>query len=110
MQGVHFTKRDRQQMDSLGITEAQVIEQIEIFRKADFFVHLHRPCTLEDGVHTISSLDADRYLLLHEQAAREGRFLKFVPASGAATRMFQSLLQIYYMPHFLEVEELHHRA
>ena len=32
--------------------------------------------------------------------------MKFVPASGAATRMFQSLLQIFYLPQYLERDEL----
>ena len=35
--------------------------------------------------------------------------MKFVPASGAATRMFQSLLQIFYLPQYLERDELQKR-
>jgi hypothetical protein len=50
------------------------------------------------------------YLEFHEKAAQEGRFLKFVPASGAASRMFQSLLQIYHLPQYLEPKELHRKA
>ena len=110
MEGVLFSHADRQQMTALGITEDQVRAQLEIFRKASFFVHLDRFCTPQDGVQKIPLKDTDRYLEMHRKAARGGRFTKFVPASGAATRMFQSLLQIYHLPHFLEYEELHRRA
>ena len=75
-----------------------------------FFVRLLRPCTVGDGVQVIDDSATGRYLQLHESSVGQGRFLKFVPASGAASRMFQSLLQIYYVPQFLEVEELHRKA
>ncbi|MFZ2448178.1 MAG: DUF4301 family protein [Syntrophobacteraceae bacterium] len=107
---IRFTEADNRQMKSLGITRAQVLEQIEIFRKPGFSVSLSRPCTLGDGVRKIGEADGKNLLELHEKAARAGRFMKFVPASGAASRMFQSLLQIYYLPQFLEKDELYKRA
>lgn len=105
-----FNSRDLRQMEALGISEDQVRAQVEIFDKSSFFIRLNRPCTVGDGIHQISPDATPRYLLLHEQAARKGRFTKFVPASGAATRMFQSLLQIYYLPHFLEPGEIEEKA
>lgn len=93
-------------MEALGIEPADVFEQIGIFRRSNFSARLKRPCTLGDGVGKIDGSDANKYLDLHREAAHKGRFMKFVPASGAATRMFQSLLQIYYLPQFLEKDEL----
>lgn len=107
---IRFTDADRQQMESLGIDAAQVLEQLQFFSKTDISTRLNRPCTLGDGIRKIGQADADRYLALHREAARSGRFMKFVPASGAATRMFQSLLQIYYLPQFLEKDELYKRV
>jgi hypothetical protein len=103
---IRFTNADRQQMKSLGISIAQVYEQIETFRRSDFLVRLKRPCIVGDGVRKIDDSDARKYLALHASAARRDRFMKFVPASGAATRMFQSLLQIYHLPQYLEKDEL----
>jgi hypothetical protein len=103
---IRFTNADRQQMKSLGISVAGVFEQIETFRRSDFLVRLKRPCTAGDGVRKIDDSDARKYIALHASAARQDRFMKFVPASGAATRMFQSLLQIYYLPQYLEKDEL----
>ena len=106
---IRFTNADRQQMKTLGISTARVFEQIDIFRRSDFFVRLKRPCTLGDGVRKIDDADLGEYIQLHSSAARQGRFMKFVPASGAATRMFQSLLQIFYLPQYLERDELQKR-
>ena len=106
---IRFTDADRQQMKSLGISTARVFEQIDIFRRSDFFVRLKRPCTLGDGVRKIDDADLGKYIDLHASAAGRGRFMKFVPASGAATRMFQSLLQIFYLPQYLERDELQKR-
>ena len=110
MEKLVFSENDCRQMDALGITKAQIAAQIAVFRKSSFFVRLLRPCTVGDGVQVIDDSATGRYLQLHESSVGQGRFLKFVPASGAASRMFQSLLQIYYVPQFLEVEELHRKA
>jgi hypothetical protein len=107
---VRFSHADRRQMKGLGITEDQVRAQLEVFRKTSFFVHLDRFCTPQDGVQRIPREETEKYLDLHRGAAQKGRFTKFVPASGAATRMFQSLLQIYHLPQFLDVEELRRRV
>jgi hypothetical protein len=110
MMRFHFTETDLQQMKALNISETQVEAQITLFRKSSTSMRLQRPCILGDGVRRIDIAESQRYLELHEKAAREGRFLKFVPASGAATRMFQSLLQIYHLPQYLEPQELHRNA
>jgi len=110
MERVLFSDADRRQIESHGLTVDRVLAQIEIFRKSSSLITLDRPCTVEDGVHKILASEIERFLRYHESAAQAERFMKFIPASGAATRMFQSLLQIYYMPQFLDVEELHRRV
>jgi hypothetical protein len=88
-----FNEADLHVMKSLGITETQIRKQIEIFSESSCHVKLARPCTLNDGIRGISARDAESYLEAHREAAHEGRFMKFVPASGAATRMFQAILK-----------------
>lgn len=105
-----FTDADRRQMESKCIPEGQVLRQLELFRRPSSHLRLCRPATLEDGIHRIAPEDVPLYLGLHHEAASRGRFGKFVPASGAATRMFQSLIQIYYVPHYLECDELYLRV
>ena len=95
MKNLEFSAADLQQMSRLGLNEAQVRRQIEIFRKPRTYIRLKRPCTLGDGIVQIGSPEMENCLQLQGQAAAAERFCKFVPASGAATRMFQVLHQIY---------------
>ena len=90
-----FTERDLKQIESQGLSESQILEQILFFTKPTFHVELARACTLGDGVRTIPEEEHQVYLELHDQAAASGRFLKFVPASGAASRMFQVPSQFF---------------
>ena len=95
MDRAEFTEADRQQIASLGISEDQVRRQIAIFQQPSFFLTLARPCTPGDGIRLIAPDEMGKYLNLHHEAADAGRFCKFVPASGAATRMFQVMHQVY---------------
>ena len=52
-------------------------------------MNLARPATLNDGI--ISIEDSEKYLEIFTQKASRYKLQKFVPASGAATRMFKSL-------------------
>jgi len=68
------------------------MSQIEIFKKGASYLTLERPCTIGDGIRRIPEGEFDRLISYHQDAADRGRLMKFVPASGAATRMFKVLL------------------
>jgi len=72
-----------------GITREKVLRQVDLCRLGAAAVTLNRPATVGDGIVRIKGGDQGRFLALHNEAARTGRCLKFVPASGAATRMFK---------------------
>ncbi len=110
MRSLDFSRDDHIQMESLGISEEQVNAYIQIFRKPLFFARLHRPCTLGDGIQQISSDELEHYIQLHEEAAQEGRFIRFVPASGAASRMFRRLFEIYSQNPPPPIEEIREQA
>lgn len=84
-----FTDADIRQIESEGLTVERVREQIEIFRRGVSPVRLNRPCTISDGIETLKKRDIDSIVELYDEAAGGGRVLKFVPASGAASRMFR---------------------
>lgn len=98
MKEILLSAEDYRQIESLGITETQIRTQIDIFKSTSFYLKLNRPCTVGDGIYRIPPLEMNRYLQLHQEAAAQGRFLKFVPASGAASRMFQALHYISEAP------------
>jgi hypothetical protein len=95
MTKLKLNQADRIQLEGLGITEDQVYQQLSLFERTDLQIRLNRPCTGDDGIRQVSAEEIDKYLRLQHTAAQAGRFLKFVPASGAATRMFHSLYQVY---------------
>ncbi len=90
-----FSKEDIQHFTAHGHTTDTVLAQIEIFKKGMPFTTLHRPCTVGDGITVLRQSDMAVLEALYAQAASAGRVTKFVPASGAATRMFQALLAVY---------------
>lgn len=88
-----FTPEDLRQMATLGISPEEAARQVELFRDPPPFTRVLRPCTGGDGIRTIFDSDHDRLLGFFEAAVRQGRIGKMVPASGAASRMFKSLLE-----------------
>jgi hypothetical protein len=86
-----FSPRDLAQMAALGISPDEAARQIELFRHPPPYTRVIRPCTPGDGIRTLSETD-EPLLELFAGAARQGKVGRFVPASGAATRMFKELL------------------
>ena len=93
MDQLTFNKKDLQQIKALGITEEKVRAQIAFFKQGVVFQKLIRPCTIGDGILKISEHEIPEMLKKHQEAAHKGRLLKFVPASGAASRMFEGLIK-----------------
>jgi hypothetical protein len=74
-----------------GLTADEVARQLALLRSPPPPARLLRPCTPGDGVEVLSDAGVDRCLEAHARAAASGRFTCFVPASGAASRMFKAL-------------------
>jgi len=110
MDDVAFSKKDLDQMRALGITQEQVISQLQAFRRASPYLRLSRPCIIGDGIRAIPEEELPSLIELHRQAADQGRCMKFVPASGAATRMFE--LPLWFSTHELHTgrDEIARRA
>ncbi len=78
-----------------GVHELDLLRQLYLFRAGMPFIELIEACTVENG--TILRLEPtaeETYLRRSQTAIQQGRVMKFVPASGAATRMFKSLLAV----------------
>lgn len=105
-----FSDADQLQLEELGIPEAQVRSELEIFQKPLFNVDLLRNCTVGDGIVKIEPEQAGEYIDAQQEAAQKGRFLKFVPASGAATRMFKFLFQVQQANESISWQEINQAA
>ncbi|MEO7426940.1 MAG: DUF4301 family protein [Fibrobacteria bacterium] len=89
-----FTDPDRAEFRVRGISEARAQAQMEIFRQGQKYAALERPCTPEDGILRLDPAEMTALAAACDAAAGQGRMLQFVPASGAATRMFKSLTAV----------------
>jgi hypothetical protein len=92
MNGELFSPHDLRRMAGMGITPEEAARQVELFRNPPPYTRVLRPCRPGDGIRAISPAEHDELLGHFDAAARRGRTAKFVPASGAATRMFNDLL------------------
>jgi hypothetical protein len=88
----HLSAADRAAIESHGLTEAEVARQLALFRDPPAPPRLARSATAGDGVVRLEEREHPELLALADGAARAGRLTKFVPASGAASRMFAFLL------------------
>lgn len=90
-----FTAADRIQIKEHGLSEADLLAQLEMFVHGIPPVNLERPCTIGDGIITLEEGEMDNLVETYREAEISGRAMKFVPASGAATRMFKTLISCY---------------
>lgn len=88
-----FTASDVQQIEEHGLSVREVLRQLELFRRPPAYLKLHRPCTVGDGIRVLTEDEAQYFSSLFERRKDSYERLKFVPASGAATRMFKVLLK-----------------
>ncbi|MCQ2273403.1 MAG: DUF4301 family protein [Bacteroidales bacterium] len=87
-----FNDADLRQIASLGLTEDVVMRQIENFRKGFPKTQLIDAATVENGgILRLDDNEIDKYAKLYQKVSKGKKILKFVPASGAATRMFKDL-------------------
>lgn len=88
-----FTEKDLQQISRHGLTPEAVERQIENFRRGFPFLRVVRAASPGDGVRLVDAVRADEAVARYERAAAGLSVVKFVPASGAATRMFKELFE-----------------
>ncbi len=86
-----FTEKDLQQIADHGLTVGAVERQIENFRRGFPFLKVVRAASPSDGVSVLDEAAADEAVKRYDEAAV--KVVKFVPASGAATRMFKELFE-----------------
>jgi hypothetical protein len=86
-----FTQKDRQQLANMGIAESQALQQIANFRNGFSFADLLKPAIVGDGIIRLTEEETKKMISIYDASAGKMDVLKFVPASGAATRMFKDV-------------------
>ena len=89
-----FTPEDLAQFKSKEISIEKVEDQLQSFRDGFPFLKLKTGATTGNGIVELQEIDIDRYRNIWEKYLYENKqILKFVPASGAASRMFKDLFE-----------------
>ncbi len=87
-----FKQSDLEQLKSKGIAEDSVKRQLKQFVDGFPFADITRPATNGDGITVLNDKEQEQFLSIYGESVKNGlRTVKFVPASGAATRMFKDL-------------------
>ena len=87
-----FTEQDKQQLAQKGISEEKLNHQLEQFKTGFPFLRLEGAAAIGKGIVAPAEDERKQYVKAWEQYKAEGRkVVKFVPASGAASRMFKDM-------------------
>ena len=88
-----FTETDLKQLAVQGVDRFIATEQIENFRRGFPFLKITAPATINNGIIKLDFDEVDDLVDLYK--GFDGSRVKFVPASGAATRMFKHLFEFF---------------
>lgn len=88
-----LTETDKIQIEKRGMTETQVVRQLKQLSEGFPYLKLKAAATIDAGVLRLTEQEREKYQAQWKvyRASGKKRILKFVPASGAASRMFKDL-------------------
>ena len=87
-----LTQQDLKQIAEKGISEEKLNSQLEEFKTGFPFLKLEAAASVEHGIVATTPDEVKQYVGAWEQYKAQGHsIVKFVPASGAASRMFKDM-------------------
>lgn len=89
-----LSNEDKIQLSERGITEAQIESQLNDFKNGFPFLKLKSAATEGEGILVLSTENKQHYIdVWNTYISNDCKITKFVPASGAASRMFKNLFE-----------------
>ena len=89
-----FTSEDRKQLARKGISEQQAERQLEQFREGFPYLRLRGAAAVGNGILAPSDVECQGFVEAWDAYKAAGHHItKFVPASGAASRMFKNMFE-----------------
>lgn len=86
-----FTEKNLQQIESHGLSKEEINRQLLIFKNGIPYANVVEAAAADNGIQILSEMEQQEFAALFENRKKHLDLLKFVPASGAATRMFKFL-------------------
>ena len=93
-----FREADLSLFQNRGIPLQTVETQIDHFQQGFPYLKIQKAATVGDGIIRLSDAEAKQYIEQYEQVLSQKKVVKFVPASGAASRMFKELFAALNAP------------
>jgi hypothetical protein len=88
-----WTENDIKQLESKGISIKQAENQINNFKNGFDFMDIQKPALVGDGLVRLAEQELEKKIRKYNYDYRNKKIVKFVPASGAASRMFKALFE-----------------
>ncbi|TLF46775.1 DUF4301 family protein [Maribacter aurantiacus] len=88
---IALSEQDMKQMANKGIAKEKVEDQINTFKEGIPFVDLQSAAVVGNGILRFTEVEERELIDHYESKVKHLDILKFVPASGAASRMFKAL-------------------
>lgn len=89
-----ISTQDKELLAKKGISEAQIAEQLACFQKGFPYLRLDAAASIEKGILAPDADEQKAYLAAWDAYTKTDKtIVKFVPASGAASRMFKGLFE-----------------
>ena len=89
-----FSEKDVSQIAAKGLTESLVMEQINRFKHGYPSLKIIKAATVNDGIIALKDNEMSELVEYYEEDSKYLKKVKFVPASGAASRMFKYLFEV----------------
>lgn len=87
-----YSQEDLIQLKKRHLSLEHLNAQLERFKKGVLPLTLSNPCTIGNGIKQFQKAEVSRLVKFYEHESLHKKIVKFVPASGAATRMFHHLI------------------
>ena len=90
-----FTDSDKKQISEHGLSLELIESQVEYFKNGFPPAKLIRPALVNDGILKLTDEAVKDYQKSYSDSSKNKKVVKFVPASGAASRMFKKLFAFH---------------
>lgn len=87
---IELNDKDLAQLQEKGISKTQLQKQLKTFEEGIPSVSLEKAAVVGDGILRLDGEQEETLIKKFEDTAQDLELLKFVPASGAASRMFKA--------------------
>ena len=93
-----FTSSELKELEQKGISSEIAEEQLKKFRTGFPYLKVVAPASTSHGMLKLTQAEENNWIHLYEEESQGLDLVKFVPASGAASRMFKNIFELLNTP------------